>query len=114
MRKKTIDLRSSDPDTWFATIWDALDTYRETNKVSDEAWDDICTAMAWIQEEFDVVSSRCEVCNDPADPNAYWNKQKDRVPLCETHWQELVERERDARLKLWDFLEVRKERDEQT
>jgi len=34
-----------------AIVWEALETYREECiPDNDEAWDDICTAMARIQE----------------------------------------------------------------
>lgn len=37
------------------TVWDALHAYREdcipeSDEMYDEIWDDICTAMAWIEE----------------------------------------------------------------
>ncbi len=37
------------------TVWDALHAYREDlipegDEQYDEIWDDICTAMAWIEE----------------------------------------------------------------
>jgi len=42
--------------SWFKTVWDALHAYREDlipegDELCDEIWDDICTAMAWIEEE---------------------------------------------------------------
>jgi hypothetical protein len=40
-------------DTHVKTIWDALDSYRETcdllnAPIDDSEWNNICTAMAWI------------------------------------------------------------------
>jgi len=42
--------------SWFKTVWDALHAYREDlipegDELCDEIWDDICTAMSWIEEE---------------------------------------------------------------
>lgn len=31
-------------------IWQTLDKYREKCIKSDDEWDDVCTAMAWIKE----------------------------------------------------------------
>jgi len=41
------------------TVWDALEAYREDlipegDEQFDEIWDDICTAMAFIQENLKV------------------------------------------------------------
>lgn len=54
----TTDLTRGDTDSWFETIWDALHGYREDcipegDEAYDEQWSDICTAMAWLREEFD-------------------------------------------------------------
>jgi hypothetical protein len=32
-------------------IWEALHTYREHSTLDDGIWDDLCTAMAWIEED---------------------------------------------------------------
>jgi len=50
-----MELKSNDWDTWLETVWDALHAYREDlipegDEQYDEIWDDICTAMAWIEE----------------------------------------------------------------
>lgn len=42
--------------TWVETIREALGNYREFsipegNPKHDDEWDEICTAMAWIEEE---------------------------------------------------------------
>lgn len=52
-------LRANDKDTWLDTIWSALHAYRnmcipEGNDNHDDEWSDICTAMAWLQEELDI------------------------------------------------------------
>lgn len=50
------NLVAHDRDTWFETIWNALHSYRETcipegDEQYDDEWSDICTAMAWIDED---------------------------------------------------------------
>ena len=54
------NLNANDKDTWVETIWDALFKYRdncipETDANYDAEWSDICTAMAWLQEELEVT-----------------------------------------------------------
>jgi hypothetical protein len=49
-------LTHGDRMSWFDTVWDALAAYRETcipegDADYDAEWDEICTAMAWIEEE---------------------------------------------------------------
>jgi hypothetical protein len=44
------------------TIWDALFKYRddcipEGDAKYDAEWSDICTAMAWLQEELEVTDN---------------------------------------------------------
>lgn len=47
-------LTKSDKRSWFSTVWDALQIYREDCiPTDDEKWDEICTTMAWIEEEVD-------------------------------------------------------------
>jgi hypothetical protein len=46
-------LIANEKDTHIKTIWDALDSYRETcdllnAPIDDNQWSDICTAMAWL------------------------------------------------------------------
>jgi|TARA_R110000737_G_scaffold20201_3_gene38535 hypothetical protein len=53
------DLHAHDPGSWIECIWDALSGYREdcipeSDSTYNEEWDDICTAMAWITEEFNL------------------------------------------------------------
>lgn len=55
-------LRANDKDTWMETIWDALFKYRdkcipEGDAKYDAEWSDICTAMAWLQEELEVTDN---------------------------------------------------------
>lgn len=46
--------KAGDVRSWIDTVWEALHAYHEDNPThfeeNPEAWDDICTAMAWIQE----------------------------------------------------------------
>ncbi len=55
MFTKTMILTKADKTSWTETIWDALHGYREMclpeSEEYDHIWDDICTAMAWIEEE---------------------------------------------------------------
>ena len=49
---------ANDTRSHIETIWYALQSHRETcipegTPEYDEEWDDICTAMAWIQEDLD-------------------------------------------------------------
>jgi hypothetical protein len=40
-------------------IWEALECYREdciSGPEHDSQWDDICTVMAWIQENMEVTA----------------------------------------------------------
>ena len=56
-------LRANDEETWMETIWDALFKYRdncipEGDAKYDAEWSDICTAMAWLQEELKVTDNQ--------------------------------------------------------
>ena len=49
-------LHAHDTESWLDTIWSALHAYREDcipegNEDYDDEWSDICTAMAWIEEQ---------------------------------------------------------------
>lgn len=49
-------LNANDKQTWMDTIWSSLHAYRqnfipEGNVNYDSEWDDICTAMAWLEEK---------------------------------------------------------------
>jgi hypothetical protein len=55
-----IELRANDIRSAIDTIWQALEAYREdcipeSDPTYDEQWSDICTAMAWIQEDLNVM-----------------------------------------------------------
>tara|TARA_R110000851_G_scaffold100712_1_gene216469 strand:+ start:193 stop:354 length:162 start_codon:yes stop_codon:yes gene_type:complete len=44
-------LHAQDWQSWLDTVWDALHGYREDCiSTDDEQWDDLCTAMGWIEE----------------------------------------------------------------
>lgn len=50
------DPKANDVNSWLSTIWMALHSYRETlipegDEMYDREWDEICTAMAWIEED---------------------------------------------------------------
>ena len=52
-------LHAQDRTSWTECIWFALSEYREKcipegDKNNDDVWDDICTSMAWIEEELEV------------------------------------------------------------
>ena len=36
-------------------IWSILETYDDEGLASEEDWDDICTVMAWIQEDLGLA-----------------------------------------------------------
>ena len=53
-------LQKANKHSWLYQVWIALDGYRETcipNGIEDyydEEWDEITTAMAWIEEELGI------------------------------------------------------------
>jgi hypothetical protein len=64
-------LHAHDTESWLETIWSALHAYRndrEGNPNYDEEWSDICTAMAWIEEELNAPDDddellSCKYCS---------------------------------------------------
>jgi len=47
-------INKNDSNTWLDVIWHALECYREdciSGDEHDQAWDDICTVMAWISDK---------------------------------------------------------------
>ena len=55
------DLTYSDPSSWTEEIWKALHAFREDlipegDEMYDDQWNDITTAMAWIEERLGVPS----------------------------------------------------------
>lgn len=52
------ELNASVPETWLATLWDALDALEDCNtdmqaegrETYGPDRDDVCTAMAWVRE----------------------------------------------------------------
>jgi hypothetical protein len=53
-----MSLKSTDVESILETIWNALEGYRENcipegNFDYDAEWSDICTAMAWVQEDLE-------------------------------------------------------------
>jgi hypothetical protein len=62
MRETKMKLNANDKDTWVETIWDALFKYRdncipEGDANYDAECGDICTAMAWLEEELEVTDN---------------------------------------------------------
>jgi hypothetical protein len=51
--KDKLNPRPSDPQSCIATVWEALDHARE--QYSDDEWDKICMAMAWLTEDLGFV-----------------------------------------------------------
>lgn len=54
-----------DPASWLNCIWEALQEHRDKNipegqPQNDEAWDEITTAMAWVQETLGVDDAELE------------------------------------------------------
>ena len=41
-------------ESWLETVWQTLEPYQDD--IADEVWDELCTAMAWIAEELNVVT----------------------------------------------------------
>ena len=47
-------LTKTDKGSWLVTVWAALEDYADyvaDNKGSEEQWEEICTAMAFITDE---------------------------------------------------------------
>ena len=40
-------LTSNSRESWLQNLWDALDQH----SMSEDRWDDVCTAMAWLKED---------------------------------------------------------------
>jgi len=54
-----IEMNRHDTKAQLEVVWEALEAYRsdlipEGDSHYDEIWNDICTAMAWIQEDLGV------------------------------------------------------------
>jgi len=46
-------LTHANKESWLEIIWETLEPYQDD--IADEVWDELCTAMAWIAEELNVV-----------------------------------------------------------
>lgn len=62
MFKPSYKLHALDYKSWIECIWDNLHDFKEngfpeSEPMPDEQWDDICTAMAWIEEELESVNN---------------------------------------------------------
>ena len=56
MNTKETNLRANDRQSMLDIIWEALSCYREDcipegQDNYDEVWHEVCTAMAWIEED---------------------------------------------------------------
>lgn len=78
-------LTHSNRESWFETVWEVLHMAREDlipegQPEYDDMWSDVCTAMAWIEEETDpyvLAGLTLEMCawlpDDNMDiPRAEW------------------------------------------
>ena len=45
-----MDLKRYDIVTWIDTVWEGLHAL-DMDQLSEESWDDVCTAMSWITKE---------------------------------------------------------------
>ena len=45
-----MDLKRYDIVTWIDTVWEGLHAL-DMDQLSEESWDDVCTAMSWITQE---------------------------------------------------------------
>lgn len=64
-----ITVTHNDPATWLAAIWDVLhmareDCISEGTASHDRQWDEVCTAMAWVQESLGLQDGSDEVCRN--------------------------------------------------
>ena len=58
MSEEIIEVTRHDTRAQMALLWDALESYRETcinNSLFDSEWDDICSSMAWIEEDLNAL-----------------------------------------------------------
>ena len=54
-------LQREDMGSWLATVWEALEDWSDAHEgrsaaggeTYEQRWGDICTAMAWIEEQID-------------------------------------------------------------
>ena len=68
---KNYELTFNNEVSWIATIWTALDELPQEYTESDQ-WDDVTTAMAWIQQKLGVENHTddawvCPDCNEDMD-----------------------------------------------
>jgi hypothetical protein len=110
------ELTRGDTDSWFETIWDALHGYREDcipegDEAYDDQWSDICTAMAWLREEFDEDHPAQEADRDVVANLVYHSIKHHQRQLNFIKWhhelEEKKERERiDSLQKLQKSLDL--------
>lgn len=56
------ELHRYDPKTWLETVYEALGKIHP-DAMTEESWDDVMSAMAWITEDFNF-----EIDTDPDSP----------------------------------------------
>jgi hypothetical protein len=56
------ELHRYDPKTWLETVYEALGKIHP-DTMTEESWDDVMSAMAWITEDFNF-----EIDTDPDSP----------------------------------------------
>jgi len=50
-----MELTENNKVSWTETVWNALQGFREDCiSTDDELWDEICTAMRWIEEDLGI------------------------------------------------------------
>ena len=66
-------LRNNNVESMLEVVWEALHGYRQSCipegvEEYDDEWSDICTAMAWIEEDLENYHNRDEDTS-PDDPH---------------------------------------------
>ena len=58
--KEFLNIRSKHPNEWIDLIWEVCHLYRQitedASSYSEEEWNEITTAMAWIEESLKEAS----------------------------------------------------------
>lgn len=89
-------LHALDAESWLATVWHALECYRgdcipEGQDVAyDDAWSDICSAMAWIRTGLGLPD---EISADETAQPAPASYDDDLIHTALCVWEALLDRE---------------------
>jgi hypothetical protein len=107
----TARLNAQDKHSWKDTIWEALHGYRENcipeggDPAYDEQWNDICSAMAYMQEDMGIPETVDGETADAADDTDVTSVDVGKFNLCidviDGNLQIRVY-PRDAQGQLWD------------